>query len=359
MKKTSFFVLLLLMMQASYAQMLDGNAKIYSFFDNTEFTGSEVKIPQTMAGVRFAPNLEIKWDTANSIQVGFNALQEFGSKHFVDNIIPTAYYAFNKGLFKFYMGSFPRELAVGDYNRFFFQDSIKYYRPNVTGLAWILSKNENFFKVWLDWTGRQSETQHEAFFMGGAFQYKIGAFYVQHHMYMFHYAGLLNPEMDATLHDNGMFLTSAGIDLAKLTGFDKFDINVGWAAGAEDYRGHTDWLTHHGLLSEQKIEYKGLGIFNTVYAGKPQMSFFNQLGNNLYWADETYRTTFYDRADGYIQFLKNECVDLRLTYSLHFMEHTVYNEQMLKLTVHLDSFRHKNKTPQKPYEFIWSKWLNN
>ncbi len=51
--KTSFLILIsfILISSDAFAQQKDWRLDLFSFFDNTEFGGSAVKIPQTMAGV--------------------------------------------------------------------------------------------------------------------------------------------------------------------------------------------------------------------------------------------------------------------------------------------------------------------
>jgi hypothetical protein len=66
------------------------------------------------------------------------------------------------------------------------------------------------------------------------------------------------------------------------------------------------------------------------------MQFYNDHGNDLYWGDPVYRAKTSDRADIYLDFIRSSKINLELTYSLHFLEGRIYNEQMLKLKVNLD-----------------------
>ncbi|MDR2929049.1 MAG: hypothetical protein LBV41_12755, partial [Cytophagaceae bacterium] len=239
--------------------------------------------------------------------------------------------------------------------RMFFQDSIANYRPTITGLVWEYRRNESYLNVWLDWTSRQTHDRHEAFFMGWSGRYNYDVFYGQHFGYMFHFAGVMEPDVPEGLHDNGLVLTSLGIDIAAKTGFDKLEANIGWSAGLERDRTFKNGHTLHGLLSELKIEYRGLGLFNTFYNGASQQVFFGDHGGELYWGDPIYRAKQYDRADVYVNFFKTDVVNVRFSYSFHFTEGNVYETQALYATFNLDNLGREKKTA---YRYLWDNWFN-
>jgi hypothetical protein len=283
-------------------------------------------------------------------------MQEFGSEKAINFYNPIAYYEYDGKPFRFYMGAFPRKPLLENYPRMFFQDSINNYRPVMNGFFWELYNKDDYFNIWLDWTSRQTYTRREAFFMGWSGKYNLGLFYGQHFGYMYHLAGTANPDILESVQDNGLLLTSLGVDLSKKTGFEKLEINAGWAVGLErDREIASGWQIRNGFLSELKAEYKGLGLFNTFYKGAGQQISYNRFGNMLYWGSPTYRLKQYNRLDGYIRFLKNSVVDVKFTYSLHFAEGNIFHEQILNATFDLDNLK---KTPQKPYKYLWNNWLS-
>jgi hypothetical protein len=107
-----------------FRRKINWRLDLFSFFDNTEFGRSAVKIPQTMAGVQVAPELGVVWDTLNKVNIGVNLLHEYGSPNAIDKFYPTAYYESYRGPLRFIMGAFPRSRAIENYPRLFFQDSI-------------------------------------------------------------------------------------------------------------------------------------------------------------------------------------------------------------------------------------------
>jgi hypothetical protein len=282
----------------------------------------------------------VVWDSVNKVNIGVSLLHEYGSPAAIGSFFPTAYYESDRGPVRFIMGAFPRSRALDNYPRLFFQDSISYYRPNINGLFTEYRRGEDYINVWIDWTGRQSKTVNEQFFIGFSGKYKTGILYFQHYGAMFHYAAKSDPLIEEPLHDNLLFLTSAGIDLSGKTLFDKLETNAGWAVRFERSRAdNSGWITSNGFVMETRVEYKWMGFFNTFFKGDNMMHYYPQLGNKLYWGDPVYRSKSSDRSDIYISFLRHHTVNVNLTYSLIFMEQRIYHEQMLKVFVNLNSLK--------------------
>jgi hypothetical protein len=336
-KPVMVMLAVILINAGGYSQQADWRVGLFSFFDNAEFGKSGVKIPQTMAGVMLIPEAGLKWDTIHRVSFGVNLMHEFGSSKAIDKFYATAYYSYDKKPFRFIMGAFPRNMAVEKYPRLFFQDSVSYYRPNINGMFLEYQADQGYVNVWLDWTGRQSHTVHEAFFVGLSGRYNLGIFNIQHFGYYFHYASKTDPIFDEALHDNALFLTSAGIDLSGRFFPGRLEANAGWVTGLERARAdNTGWIGMNGLLLEIRAEYKFIGLYNTFFTGNGLMQFYNNHGSELYWGDPVYRAETSDRADLYLDLLKSNKIKLELTYSLHFLEGRVYNEQMLKVRINLD-----------------------
>ena len=318
------------------SQEIGWKVGISSFFDNSEFDHSIVRIPQTMAGLHLSPELVLGYDTVHSIHVGADMLHEFGSDGFVDKLTPTAYYMYQKSSFLFLMGSYPRRLAVETYPRLFFQDSVAYYRPNMNGLLLEYTGKSLSANLWLDWTSRQSHTAREAFIVGFSGQYKRDLISVGNYTYMYHFAGVMEPISFDPLHDNILSFTYLGIDFAEKTNFEKLFIKGGWAVGWDRSRGvNTGWLAHNGFMAEAAIQYKKIGIFNSLYRGESQMYYYADHTNELYWGDPFYRRDFYNRTDIYIDFIKSDRGSIKLIYSLHASGGELYHQQLLKMSFNI------------------------
>ena len=339
-KSISIPIILLFFSINAYTQDFIWKANVYSFFDNNEFGQSEYKIPQTMSGIQATPEIGIKFDSVHIISGGVNIIHKFGSETAIDKLYPTLYYEFNKNSYRFLMGAFHSDMALDRYPRVFFQDSISYFSPIINGFFWEISGKKGYFNLWLDWTSQISVTERETFFAGLSGRYNAGIFYAQHFNYMFHYAKDFDTVVPKSIYDNALMLTSVGVNFSNLAFFDHFDINAGWLAGIERSRGEdSGWIVNNGFLMETRLEYKRIGIFNTLYLGKGQMTFYAEQSNKLYWGDPIYRAGNYNRSDFYIDFIKNDKVKLQLAYSLHFAERNMYHQQLLKLQIALDNFK--------------------
>ncbi|MDR0794900.1 MAG: hypothetical protein LBE79_02425 [Tannerella sp.] len=333
----------------TFSQEFLWKAGIYNFLENNEFAQSKVQIPQTMSGVHLTPEIGMKWDEIHRIVAGFDAMHEYGSNKFADYFNPIAYYELAGKSFRFYMGAFPRKSTLAKYPRIFFQDSIHNYRPTVQGIFWEYASHGDYFNVWLDWINRQTESKREAFFVGWSGRYNMNLFYGQHFGYMFHFANVKNPKIPRSLHDHILIWTSLGVDLSTKTHFERLEANIGWIAGMERDRSIGEWICPQGLLSEIKVGYKGLELFNTFYKGQSQQIFRNTLGNELYWGDPIYRTRAYDRLDLSVWFYRSNVVNLKMTWAVHFTEKTQYHSQLFSATFDFDNLKKKE---QKKYPYI-------
>ena len=344
MRKCCFILLLLFGTGIlAFSQEFLYKAGLHNFLDNNEFAGCPVGFSQTMAGVHLVPQIGLQWDTKHRIFAGIDALHEYGSKKAIGYYDPIAYYEFDSNPFRFYLGAFPRKMALDRYPLFFFQDSINNYRPVMNGFFWeYYSKKDDYLNIWLDWTSRQTFTERETFFMGWSGRYNKDIFYGQHFGYMFHFARTANPDDNAAVHDNGRIWTALGVDLSSKTILDELDINAGWAVGLEQDRNVlNDWYCPHGLLSQIRLEYKGIGVFNTYYNGGSQGKKFDKYGSQLYWNDRLYQASRYNRLDGYLYFLKTDVVSLKFVFSLHFLEPGVFTSQQFFATFDLDNIKNK------------------
>jgi hypothetical protein len=347
--KKSYIILLFLFIAgiSVFSQEILYKAGLHNFFDNNEFAGCPVGFSQTMAGVHLVPQIGFGWDSKHRIFAGLDAIHEYGRDQIIGYFYSIAYYELDNNPFCFYMGAFPRKMALEKYPLFFFEDSISNYRPIMTGFFWeYYSKKGDYVNLWLDWTSRQTFTNRETFFMGLSGRYNRNVFYGQHFAYMFHFATAGDPDKHTAVVDNGRLLTSLGIDLSSKTPLDELDINAGWAVGLERDRGAGGgWYTPQGLLSQIRAEYKGVGVFNTYYKGDSHGLYYDEFGSDLYWGDRLYRATRYDRLDGYIYFLRTDVVTLKFVFSLHFVDPGMYTSQQFYATFDLDNL--KNKKPAK------------
>lgn len=356
MRKSNILIttVFLLLVTNVFCQQLIWKTNINTFFDNTEYGHSKVQMPQTMAGTHLAPELGVMWDSTHYIFAGLDILHEFGSDKIIDYTDFICYYQLDKKPFRFLMGAFPRNKVLKDYSRFLIQDSVNNYRPNMNGIFWEYYKENSYFNVWLDWTSRQTRSRHEAFLMGTSLKIEKFGIYGKFAGYMFHYAGMIDPVVYEPLVDDGQFTASLGYNSSYLNNDLNVDINAGTAMSFERKRSDDVWHKPNGFLSEIKIEYRGLEVFNTYYRGDGQYKFLKEYGNKLYWGDPFYHLNSYDRTDINIHFYKSDFANIKLSYSLHFAEGEIYNQQALYVSISPDNF---SKRSNKKYNYLWNDLL--
>jgi len=359
MGKTCLILLLFFGVKTSvFSQEFVYRAGLHNFFDNNEFANCQFGTSQTMAGVHLVPQVGFEWDAKHRIFAGVDAMREYGSNKVIGYYDLIAYYELDNKPFRFYMGAFPRKMALDKYPLFFFRDSILNYRPVVNGLfSEYYSEKGDFINIWLDWTSRQTLTQRETFFLGWSGRYNRHNFYGQHFGYLFHFAGVADSANYTPARDNGRMWTAFGADISSATPLDVLDFNAGWAMGFERNRGTDDgWDCHHGFLSQVKAEYRGLGLFNTFYKGAGQGKYYDEYGSQLYWNDQLYRAKCYNRLDGYLYFLKTEVATLKFIFSFHLVGGGMYTEQQFYAVFDIDNL--KKKKPSKKYRYLWDNWYN-
>lgn len=314
-------------------QKISFKQEINFFFDNTEFAGSHYTVDQTMAGVDLSPEIGINWDEEHTIFGGVNLLKQLGSSSVIDNLHFLAYYQFlDKNTF-FRAGSFNKEQLFDDYSNFFFQDSVRFYRPTMNGL-FLRKGNENrYYKVWLDWTGLQSTTIRESFFIGAsAYHLYKNNIFADVQGYLFHYAGTRPSTIGQHVCDNLLVQTSLGYKYSK-DNWEKILVSGGILAGFERNRENlNNYYTPIGFVGKLDMEYKQFGTENLLYTGQSRMKLYSDLGNAFYWGNPFLRGSFYLQNKLYWKVFDTKHVTGELASRQHFSQGNIYFEQLFTLS---------------------------
>jgi hypothetical protein len=210
----------------------------------------------------------------------------------------------------------------------------------VNGLFWQFKKYDNLrLGVFLDWTSRQTDTHREAFFMGGSGLFRYDVLFLKFNYYMYHRAGKAIVDETDHIHDMGLGYYAIGLDVSKHTPLDTAYVQAGLLHGMERRRTVSDWQYPRGLLLEAGVEYKKIGLKNTLYAGEPLMVFYDTYNaeRDLYWGDPFYRAKFYNRTDLYANFINTDWVKCRFDVSLHRSSGHWSSQQQLILNISLNS----------------------
>lgn len=338
------------------AQEFQWKAGLNYFFDNTEYAKSTLTKDQTMAGVHFSPEIGVKWDSLHTIFVGTDLLKISGSQNIIDIAQPIAYYRYQHPKASFYAGVFPRSELLSNYSDLFFQDSINYYRPTLQGFFWQAGKKSSFFNLWLDWTGHETATNRETFFIGASAYKKSGLFFADFQSYLFHFANTHPRTPSFNVSDNMLAQFSVGANYSNQSGLDTLLFSVGVLAGYERDRGLADGThTPIGAVVRLNAEYYGFGTQNTLYAGNPRNIFYSNHGTGMYWNNPFLRSGFYLQSKWYLNVIRSQFVNGKLSMNLHFSEGKVMFEQTFTVKALLDS---SVKTRTKSRPTFMTNWFN-
>jgi len=355
MRKFLFIVFSVVFLQCwSSAQQFQWKAGLNYFFDNTEYAKSTLTKDQTMTGVHFSPEIGYSLDSVHSFYVGADLLKTAGSQNIIDFAQPIAYYRYQNRKVSFYAGAFPRTELLSNYSDLFFQDSVNYYRPTLTGLFWNVGKKNSYFNLWLDWTGHQTATNRETFFIGASAHHKKGLFFADFQSYMFHYADTRPMTPGFSVNDNLLAHLSVGVDYSNQTGLDTLLFAVGILAGAERDRALLNGLkTPVGAVVRLNAEYYGFGTQNTLYMGDPRNVFYGSYNTGLYWNNPFLRSGFYLQSKWYLDVIRSQFVNGKLCVNLHFSEGKVMYEQVFTINALLDSSIKKKEKSKPTFMTNW------
>lgn len=323
LKKHLFILLVLILANQKYgiAQTLEGALNFHGFVDNREYAKSNRYSP-TYFGARFSPEVGLLIDSVHRFRVGVNVLKHFGSKDFADKVDPVVYYQYQKQKHTFFIGAFPRLGLINDYPIALLSDTLNYFRPNIEGMLYQYQTKNFKQNLWIDWTGKQTDTDRETFLFGFSGKYQPGMFYVSHYAYMFHNAlsGISPPGQH--LEDNGAAQLQFGLDFGKKTFLDSLTISAGPMISIERTRNVTGIQTPKGFITYLYAGYKQFSLKNTFYAGE---------GHHLINGDVFYSAKQYDRLDLGWTSISYKNIEGGFVFSLHFLNNIVDSQQAFSL----------------------------
>ena len=314
------------------SQTFEWRTGFHGFFDNREYFNQYTN-DQTMFGSRVYAEAGVSLDDHNHIMAGLSYLYEFGSKG--DLIAPDIilYYHANKGPLNFFLGAFPRKELI-DQPLMLLTDTLNYYRPHAEGMFLEFRKPWGYQNIWIDWTGRQTNSRRETFLIGGTGHIGKGVLFYEHHFNMYHYAAPAIAVPNDHLRDNGGLTAVCGLNLSAKLPVDSAFISSGIGLSFDRIRNVYDFKTPVGWYSELGAEYKGFGIHGTSYLGD---------SHTIIYGDKFYSSDSYQRIDLY--FIRNQSkrISGKLQFSFHIVPGIIDYSQMLVIWVNLERIRGKEK----------------
>ncbi|MEO6520914.1 MAG: hypothetical protein ABIN91_04495 [Mucilaginibacter sp.] len=269
---------------------LDVHFNALAFLDNREYSAF-VPRSRTYSGTRTTLDFGIHLDSLNRFVFGANAIHEFGAMPHFLKVDPVAYYQYESNKWTFKIGEFPREGVLTQYPRALLNDTLRYYRPNIEGIATSLHTKYGYETLWIDWVSRQTEVEREQFLFGicGTYIPKPGSpFYLSHYFLLLHDAGNAGTAPQPGISDNGGAQIRVGLDYSHRTVFDSLKVDVGGMLSLERTRGIDGFKIPKGFVASAFISYHKFALFEELYLGG---------GSHINYGDSFYEKTFYNRLD--------------------------------------------------------------
>lgn len=339
--KTLSILILITSTITCYSQALTWKVGYNYFFDNAEYGLSSYNVDQTMHGMNLISEIGLKLDDRQTLFTGISLLKITGNPYFTNGEDFLVYYQYKSSTVKFRAGAFPKEDMLDNYSTFFFKDSIRYFRPVMQGVYLRLNNSYNdFFNIWLDWTGHGSENIRESFFVGASGLKKYGVLFGEMQSYLFHYANTTPTTESFNVSEQFQLHLSAGATYSNQKGLDTLQFAVGGLIGLERDRGvSSNFDKPIGLTMRLNVEYNGLGTDNIAYFGKNRMLFYNNHSSDLYWGTPFLRGKSYIESKWYARLIRSDRVNGKIGLNLHLSEKHLFFQQTITLSVNINKQR--------------------
>lgn len=325
---------------AAVAQSVGWEVSATGFFDNSEGDAT-YRRADTFCGTYLMPTLTVseKKNGKHHITAGYDALLEWGEKPTLDADGLVAYYECRTPHLNFILGKYPRRKMLEEQPDYLVCDSIKYFRPMMTGFDFQYVGNSGYLEVFLDWTAKRSKTVREQFMVGFATRFVKNHLQAGMNGYYYHYANERGgSDLGHKPHDNTVLHPYVGLCWQKAGPLDSLDIRTGVFVGADrDRATDNKWHTPVGFLGEATAVWRRLMVQETFYAGGRQQQYGNEGFGQYYWGDTYLRAPWYSRTDVSYKIFDDKHVTLKAGAAFHLTEQGLHFHQMLTLSAKIDS----------------------
>lgn len=324
---------ILLAATATQAQQLHWQVDAQGFFDNVE--GNDAyRDDITHMGMRLAPQLSIRSaNQRHTLTAGYDALLEPGMKDVFTGGTAIAYYQYEHHGLRFLFGAYPRRLMHEQLSDYIVCDSLRRYRPNITGFDFLYTTPKGHVEVYLDWTAKQQTEVREQFMVGLNARYQPGLLQMGLEGYGYHYALKLHgSDYGQRIHDYFIAHPYVGLRTNQLGPLSLLDVRAGLLVGADRDRADSQWHCPVGFVGDVRAQWLGLILNQTVYAGKRQQHFGNQAFGEYYWGETFVRSSWWSHTDLAYEILHDHDLSVRAGLVFNFTDKGLNWHQMLTLS---------------------------
>lgn len=335
------------------------NAGFDFLLDNTENTKSLSWDTRTRYALRLSGEIGLGIFDFHRIFLGGYGLQDMGQKRvFNAGGGIYAYYAYERereiGTFGSTFGIFPRKKLLKIYPRSFFRDDFLFFSPASNGalLQYSSPKGRDIkgrAEIVLDWFGGNLAKRDDEFFL--LFGSEVSFFDSLNlglDTLVFHFKNsdvLGKGESvanDVHLLDRILYNGYVEVDFRGFVpSFKKYldKAQIGFSALGQIERkrrlsGNEPFYIGAGYEAGFKAQYKGFGIEESYYFGKPQMKYFGQYGEQLYEGLPLYQGEF-NRINAYYLY-KNKFLRAQISLIFYTFGRQLATQQMLTFSIDTD-----------------------
>jgi hypothetical protein len=300
--------------EGNFHGFLDNREYFNDYAEHQSFFGNSIDIHGTFD------------HQGHSVQLGMSKIYEFGSH--TDPYRPKLItnYQFSGQWVEYYFGTFKRK-GLLEYPIALITDSLNYYRPLVEGTLLRINHKNNHQQLWLDWTGRQTDTIRETFLAGFSGKWHLGQWITENYVVMYHHAKPAVNVQNLSIRDNGGAALFLGYPFSPGIFCDSLVLKIGGVVAYDrDRAAYGTRLYQSGVLSAQ-IFWKHIYIKGNIYMGD---------GLDLFYGEKIYRAPNYARIDlGFEPFSHNP--QLLFQISVHYVDGTISYAQLINLYMGLST----------------------
>ena len=318
-----------------------------TYFDNREYSGSEIGLSGTLFSSRLTPMIGVEWEKHNRLVFGMDMWSHFGDDtKAIAKARPQAYYQYESPKVTAVAGIFSREKYMGDYTELIFSDSVRFYENRVQGLMGQYRGERGFVELSADWCGMYSVASREKFRILSAGRYyfdKAERFYGGYAMQMFHYAG--SETIVGSVVDNIAVLPNLG---ARFNAYLDFDISLHYMQTLQRDRANEEKMrAPKGVMLKARMEKWGVYLDEQLYVGENQQPYYSSYrnhrfpfgyGGDLYSGERFFGTDdgIYNKTKiGYAKSFFSNTVNVDAYFALQYDGKVWGNKQVVQLSVRL------------------------
>ena len=356
MRAYSLIAALLLAITASLplnAQKLLWDVGFRFGLDNREYASMETSPSFTAFGAVMTPKAGLGWGEGHSIMGGVAVERYFGQVTPALKVSPVLYYQYESPGFSAYAGALPMNKLSGEYPRAFMDDMI-FFDPVLEGALFRYRSDSWEIEASVDWLSCLDTDVRERFAVYSYGRKDFGFFRMGYSMMMHHFS------ISGTLKnvvDNVWLYPFVRFDFSGMTPLSEFYVKGGWIQTFQNDRANnTGYLMPGGFQGELVLEKWGVGISETVYAGKNLQPFFNtpdangnMYGTELYFGDRFYGTSsgIYNRTELYYAPKIGRFLSVQIAFAVHYDGFGWGTQQLVRLTADLNGDLFKTRGKRK------------